>query len=461
MTFPRPEPSLGLLRRPRLRLGVEFLMRRASAPLLLGALLGLGAACGPASNVPQRPPLAEKWLRRAQESYRQGDFEDAKESVDQALRVAPHDRGVRTLGARIALAHLDFAATLELTAGATSSEAHGLRGRADWYSDDIDGAADELDAMLEDPDVKDPWARDIARLARKGSGRHPFAMEGGVVAEVDMPPAGSALIVPCELEGEKVLTMVATGSAEVVIDAASRTEPTWVSMRFGDSIDVHDIPALTKDLSGVSRQIGAPIKALLGVNLLRHLHATFDRRGAQFVVRQSEPPPPPDASRVPLYYVRGGGMLLRAQVSPREDGTSTFFVDSAQPYSVAVDQSLWLKAGVDPKTLVATAQIPNAKAGRLPSLGIGGMSFPGVPAFSFTSLRSHLPAMDVHPGGIFGAGLLEAFRVTFADGGKYVWLEPDPTMTMGTPPAPAPPPMLPDPSVLPDPKAQGTRGVRP
>ena len=28
----------------------------------------------------------------------------------------------------------------------------------------------------------------------------------------------------------------------------------------------------------------------------------------------------------------------------------------------------------------------------------------------------------------FGAGLLEAFRVTFADDGRFAWVEPDPTM---------------------------------
>ncbi len=33
-----------------------------------------------------------------------------------------------------------------------------------------------------DPKVKDPWARDVAGLARRGAGRHPFEMEGGLVA---------------------------------------------------------------------------------------------------------------------------------------------------------------------------------------------------------------------------------------------------------------------------------------
>src|SRR5258706_1047760 len=118
--------------------------------------------------------------------------------------------------------------------------------------------------------------------------------------------------------GEEVLSMIARGSAEVVVDSASRTEPSWVSLRFADRIEVRDVPALTQDLSALSRVLGAPIKALLGVNLLRHIHATFDRRGSQFVVRLQDPPSPPEASRLPLYYARGCGMMMRLRIVPRD-----------------------------------------------------------------------------------------------------------------------------------------------
>ncbi len=49
---------------------------------------------------------------------------------------------------------------------------------------------------------------------------------------------------------------------------------------------MRDVPALAKDLSGISKQVNAPIKILLGVNLLRHLRPTIDsRKGSQFIVR--------------------------------------------------------------------------------------------------------------------------------------------------------------------------------
>jgi hypothetical protein len=397
------------------------------------ALFLLAAACGPDAKVPTRPPLAQKWLDRGELSYKSGDFDDARASADQVLRIAPHDDEGRLLAARLALARLDFKTAIALTQGMTSPKALGVRGRARWYAGDLEGAADDLEGMLADPSVKDPWARDIAKLARTGGDRKPFAMEGGVVAVTEMPPAGSALVVPCEMEGEQVLTLIATGSPEVVVDSASRSEPSWVSLRFAGRIEVHDVPALTQDLSGLSRILGAPIKALLGVDLLRHIHATFDRRGDQFVVRLQEPPSPPQASRLPLFYARGGGMMMRLQVAPpgSEAGSpgSLFYVDSSQPYSLVMQDALWKKAGVDLTQLVPTSVLPNARAGRVPSLRLGGMAFPGVPALALDSINAQAPAsLDVDLGGIVGAGLLEAFRITFTDDGRYVWVEPDPTI---------------------------------
>ena len=176
---------------------------------------------------------------------------------------------------------------MKLTEGMTGSDAKGLRGRAYWYAGDIEKAADELEEMLRDPAVKDNWAKEVAKLARRGQGRHPFAIEGALVASVEMPQAGPALVVPCELEGERILALVATAMGELMIDSSTRKEPAWVNLRFGEKLEVKDVPALTTDLSNISRQLGAPIKALIGVNALRHMHVTFDCRGSQFVVRKT------------------------------------------------------------------------------------------------------------------------------------------------------------------------------
>lgn len=402
-----------------------------AAPAVLVSLM-LAAACGE-PGIPGRTPLADNWMARSMASYKAGDFDDAKSAAQSALRAAPSDAEVRTLAARIALVHLDFERALELTGGLQMPEVHGIRGRAHWYLGEVEQAADELDAALADPKLKDPWAHDVARLARTGHGRHPFSMEGGVVAAVEMPPAGAAMVVPCELEGERILAMVATGSAEVVLDSNSRHEPAWVTLRFGDdqrgAIELRDVPALTRDLSALSRQLQGPVKALLGVNLLRRAHATFDRRGGQFVVRRETATAPPDASRVSLWYVRGGGMMMRAQVARRTDAAATLFIDSAQAYPLALSDLAWKQAGVDMKSLQPDAQMPQLRGGRVPLFAIGGIELPEVPAYAFApAITDAIPSLDVDVGGVLGAGLLAFFRVTFGDEGRFVWIEPDPTM---------------------------------
>jgi len=387
-------------------------------------------ACGPAFD-PAHPPraaLADKWFKRAEKSYRAGDIDDAAEAIKSAVQAAPHDPEVRTLGARIALARLDLPEVLRLTEGMQGSDVLGLRGRAHWYAGDIDQAADDLEATLQDPLVKDPWAREVSALARRGTGRHPFAMEGSLVAAVEMPKAGPIAIVPCELEGDPILALLSTGVGELIVDSASRREAAWVNLSFGDrdKVEVKDVPALVQDLSGLSRQLGLPVKALLGVNLLRHMHVTFDRHGDQFVVRKLEPTPPPQASRVPLWYVRGGATMMHISVSPAGDDLAPLLVDSAALFPLSLGDAEWRRAGVDPQVLEPIPGSPNLKGGTVPQLKFGAFDLPKIPAVEDTPRPDQ--DLGVTMGGVMGSGLLSIFRITFGDDGRFMWIEPDPTM---------------------------------
>ena len=424
-------------------------MRRFSHAIvaLCAAQLACAPSVGPLSA--SRPPLAKQWFERGKASYRSADFEDARDAAQRALAAAPNDPEIRVLAARLALVRLDYADALRLSEGIDSTDAHSIRGRAFWFSGDLEHAADELDAMLSDPTVKDPWARDVAGLARRGAGRHPFEMEGGLVGSVDMPPAldrvslGAAGVVPCELDGERILALVATGSSEVLLDSNSRHEASWVSLRF-DRVEVKDVPALVQDLSPIARQIGIPIRALLGAQLLRHGHVTFDRRGDQFVVRRQDAAAPPEASRVPLYYLRGGGMLVRAALTASGDALSPFLVDSSRPFALLLQEDAWKSAGVDPHTLVPVTDSTNTRRGVLPLFRIGGFDLAKMPALSRTELSDSMTGIDVDLTGVVGAELLSFFRITFADDGRFMWIEPDPLLFAPVaptqPPQPAPTP---------------------
>lgn len=403
------------------------------ACLCIGAAAFVG--CGPALDA-DFPPLAKKWFERATASYHEVDFEDAELSVDNALRIEPKREEIRILAARLALAGLNYDRALAQVEGIGSAEARAVRGRALWYSGQVERAADELEQLVADPEVKDQWAQEVAKLARRGAGRQPFKMSGALLAVSEMPQVGgTAFVVPLEIDGEPVLGLIATGTAEVIVDSGSGRQPSWVSLRFGDRVEVKDVPALTKDLTGISRQMNAPIKVLLGVNLLRHIRPTVDFQGSQFVVRTFDPPPPPRATTLHVGYIRGGGMVFRTALGQSERSAGSLLIDTSMQFPVALDDGGWQKAGVAVSSLKAVPDGGKLRQGYLPRMTLGAFDVPKVPGVYGAPLDEFEKGLDVNLDGMVGSGLLAAFRVTLADGGRTLWLE-DVTM----PEAPAPPP---------------------
>jgi hypothetical protein len=448
-------------------------MFRALLAVAVAAALATGCgAFGPTQ--PSWPPLQKKWFERAKRSFQRVDVDDAELAVGNALRIDPHRQQVRVLAARVALAELEYDRAVQLLQGIDTSEARAIRARALWYAGDLDKAADELDKLLADPDVHDPWAEQVVKLARQGAGRKPFQLSGGLLAVTEMPQVNkTALVVPVDVNGEPGLGMIATGTAEAYIDSSGgSSEPAWVSLRFGDRVEVHDVPALPKDLSGISQRLNAPIKMLIGVNLLRHLHCTFDFTGSQFVVRTFEPPPPPHATTVKLAYVRGGGMVLRSALGSAEDAPeAALLVDTTMTFPLALDAAGWKKAGVKVASLKGIDGSPDLRRGVLPVLRLGAFEVPGVPAVYGAPIDDAEQSLGVRLDGMVGSGLLAAFRVTLVDGGRTMWLEDIPNEALArpklptesvqlpsgeeqlTPPAGSPSTILPTPKLTPPPGA--------
>lgn len=400
---------------------------RVRSSLLWGSLLAIAmSGCGGAATGKAAwPEGARQWFERAEASYRQGDIEDAAEASEQALRALPSEPKVKLLAAQVALAQLELDRAVQLTQGLTDSESRGVRARAHWYAGRIDQAAAELDALLADPAVRDPWAQGVAKLARRGRGRRPFEMGGGLVAALEMPRIGNTtLLVPVEVNGEPSLAMIATDTAETVVDTSAGGEGGWISLRFAERIEVSDVPALGKDLSGLSRQLNAPIKLLIGVQLLRQLHATVDFAAGQFVVRSFEPPPPPRATTVHPGYVRGGAMVLPANFSVESEAArASLLVHTTMAYPVALDAGGWEKAGVDVNGFSALPGQNGVKMGRLPMLRLGAFEIPNVPGILGAPIEDVEKTLGVELDGFAGSGLVATFRVTFADRGRTMWLE--------------------------------------
>ncbi len=406
---------------------LKKILSAATIAALSATLLTGCPVSGPEND---RPPKAEQWYRNAQTAFTSADFTEAQDAVGRALSIVPEDVQVKTLAAQIALTSLDYDETLKLVKGVTSSEAAGLRGRALWYKGELDAAADELDAMLNDPDVKDEWAKSTSKLARRGAGRNPFVTSGALLASVEMVHVNAIspyFVVPLEIDGESALALIATGTAEVVLDSATRPEPSWVSLRFGGKLEVKDVPALAQDLAGVSKEVGAPIKALLGVNILRKLNATLDYGGHQFVLRTFSPPPPPNATRMELRYVRGGGLVVRAAIGGEQGPKAAMLVDTSRPFPLALDQAGWKKAGVELTDLKPLEGDPEGKLkqGIVKMLRLGAFDIARVGGLYGVPFADIEKMMQVDLDGVLGAGLLYAFRCTFTDSGRTMWVEDD------------------------------------
>jgi hypothetical protein len=410
-------------------------VRLASALACAGMWLALACAAptgGPEGREPEWPAVAKKWFDRAEASFNALDIGDAEVSIKNALELEPNRPSVKRLAASIALSQMRYDEAASLLQGETSPEARGLRARAYWYSGQLGRAAEELERLLDDPEFKDPWAQGVVQLARSGEGREPFRVTGALLAVVDMPRVPvPTLIVPLELNGEPVLAMIATGTPEVEIDSTQQ-KPSWVSLRFGRRLEVKDVPALSRDLSGLSRRVGAPIKLLLGANLLRRLNVTFDFYASQFVVRAFAPPPPPEATALELSYIKGGGMVTRARLGTEPSSpTAAFLVDTSVVFPLAMSDSGWQKAGVDPKGFESVSGEANLKQGVVPRLGLGAFDLPRVPAVYGLPLGELERGGGIHLDGVIGSALVAEFRVSLVDQGRTMWLEEMPMPSLG------------------------------
>jgi len=178
------------------------------------------------------------------------------------------------------------------------------------------------------------------------------------------------------------------------------------------------------DLSGLSRELGAPIKMLIGVNLLRHLRATIDVAGRQFVVRNYEPPPPPEATTVHPIFYRGGAMVLPANfATERSAPLATLLMNTSMSFPLALDEEGWKKGGQDVKLFPAVPGSPGTKHGVLSMLRLGAFEIPNVPGIFGAPISAVEKEAGIDLDGFAGSGLFATFRLTFADEGRTLWME--------------------------------------
>jgi hypothetical protein len=144
-----------------------------------------------------------------------------------------------------------------------------------------------------------------------------------------------------------------------------------------------------------------------------------------------------------------GGMVVRSSVTG-DDNRMPLLVDSAGMFPLALEEASWRAGGVTPGSFKEEAAAPGLKASTLPRFKFGSYDLPNVPFLAGLHIDEAKASMEVDVGGVVGAGLLSLFRVTLADEGRTVYLEPDPTFgaPQEGPPGPGESP-LPPPGLAP------------
>jgi hypothetical protein len=134
-------------------------------------------------------------------------------------------------------------------------------------------------------------------------------------------------------------------------------------------------------------------------------------------------------------------------VTARDEGPLPLLIDSSRPFPLLLQDAAWKKAGVDVNTLVTIPDEPSIKRGVVPVFRIAGFDLAKMPAIEGADFSQLTAGLDIDLAGVVGADMLSFFRLTFADDGRFMWIEPDPTLlgpdTRTAPPAPpvsAPPP---------------------
>jgi len=115
-------------------------------------------------------------------------------------------------------------------------------------------------------------------------------------------------------------------------------------------------------------------------------------------------------------------------VTAKDDAPLPLLVDSSRAFPLFLEDSAWKKAGVDVRTLDPVPDAPTVKHGAVPMFRMGGFDLAKMPAIAGGDFSDLANAVDVDLAGVVGADLLAFFRITFADEGRFVWLEPDPTL---------------------------------
>jgi hypothetical protein len=103
-----------------------------------------------------------------------------------------------------------------------------------------------------------------------------------------------------------------------------------------------------------------------------------------------------------------------------------FLIDTSVLFPLALADSGWQKAGLDPSGFASVPGEQTLKQGRLPHFLLGAYDLPDVPGVYGLPLGDLEQGGGIRLDGVIGAGLVASFRVSLVEEGRVLWLEEAP-----------------------------------
>jgi hypothetical protein len=184
------------------------------------------------------------------------------------------------------------------------------------------------------------------------------------------------------------------------------------------------VPFVTRDLAPIAEQLGTPILAVLGLDVLLRLRATLDGPGRRLLVRPGDdpgPPPPPGGVRFATFS--GSHLAVRARLGPTVGGY--VLVDSAGLFPLALVPEAVQALGVTAEDLepVPGAPSPTVRQVALPQVGLGDVLLEQVPAIVGLAPADLGRAVGAPLAGLVGELVLTRFAVRLDPDGRRLWIE--------------------------------------
>jgi hypothetical protein len=412
-------------------------MRKTTALAMLcyiTALVGCGGTPPASSSLAAasgEQAGAPSWSDRAVTSYLEGDMDAAWRASQNALQLNPLDDHGMEVAARVALSRLDARATVAVLERAHGPTLLRLRARANAMLGEFAAVARDLGAV-DGQEPVDGWATAMLPLSRAATAGPYFSATGDASAEIPYQGAAATLPIPIvaiTIDGHATNALIATSASTTVVDDDGHPSGSVIADIGLGALHVHNVPSFARDLSDIENAVHIPIGAVIGMDILLHLHATLDGPNRKLIVRTAAPEIANDSLALPFAMFQGSLLAIRATIN---DGQPQYYaLDSAAGLVLALADVAVQSMHVDPATLplVPGSPVANARVVDIESFHLGAAAIEHVPGVTGLVPPGLVEVAGTRIYGVIGGQFLAQFQMTFDTESNAVALRIDNSAT--------------------------------